>query len=177
MAGRLFRLLLKYDISFINIKEIVTNFAKSEWSFGCCQSFGWERRSCWSYQLLWRNSFIYCFESIFFSFSLILILIIYSWLYFVLDQNGHLKIVEFLFDKGANIDQANCDSLTPLWIAASVWICYCFFFFLSFPLKSADINKSSCRSKMMIVSKLSSSCWTRVPISIKTMAKVLLLLS
>ena len=35
-------------------------------------------------------------------------------------QEGHLKVVDFLFDKGAKVDQANFFGETPLWIASLV---------------------------------------------------------
>ena len=37
-------------------------------------------------------------------------------------QEGHLKVVEFLFEKGAKIDQADFVGVTPLWIASQVCI-------------------------------------------------------
>ena len=51
----------------------------------------------------------------------------------MLNQNGHSEIIEFLFAKGANIDQANDDNLTPLLIAVSVriwWVLLCEFCFV-----------------------------------------------
>ena len=38
----------------------------------------------------------------------------------LMNQNGHLEIVELLFAKGANIDQVNRLGQTPLWIAVAV---------------------------------------------------------
>ena len=35
-------------------------------------------------------------------------------------QEGHLKVVEFLFEKGANIEQKNKQNRTPLSIAVDV---------------------------------------------------------
>ena len=35
-------------------------------------------------------------------------------------QGGHLKVVEFLFEKGAKVDQADTEIVTPLWIASQV---------------------------------------------------------
>ena len=35
-------------------------------------------------------------------------------------QNGHLDIVRFLIEKGAKVDQANNEAVTPLWIASQV---------------------------------------------------------
>ena len=49
----------------------------------------------------------------------------------LLKQKGHLEIVQFLIEKGANIDQVNYKKQTPLWIAAKVRI-YCFSFSFSF---------------------------------------------
>ena len=59
----------------------------------------------------------------------------------LLNQCGHLEIVEFLIAKGANIHQANNENQTPFWIAAWVWIS-CFFFrsFLYFFSYVCDIN-------------------------------------
>ena len=44
-------------------------------------------------------------------------------------QEGHLKVVEFLLEKGAKVYRANKKGVTPLWIASCV--CFCFLAFLS----------------------------------------------
>ena len=49
----------------------------------------------------------------------------------LLNQNGHVEIVEFLFEKGANIFQANKYERTPLGVAINVSL-YFFFLFSSF---------------------------------------------
>ena len=48
----------------------------------------------------------------------------------VFNQNGHLEIVEFLIENGAEVDQANKQNQTPLWVAVRVRM-YCFFFSFS----------------------------------------------
>ena len=75
-------------------------------------------------------------------------------------QYGHLEIVEFLFKKGANIDQENKDNQTPLFIATSVCIFLSFFPFLR-------QSKSDHGDRKMIIKKFPSSCWRKVPILIK----------
>ena len=35
-------------------------------------------------------------------------------------QEGHLKVVEFLVEKGAKVDQADFRGVTPLWMASQV---------------------------------------------------------
>ena len=40
---------------------------------------------------------------------------------------AHLDVVEFLVEKGANLNHANNDGKTPLWVASSVCCHYYFF--------------------------------------------------
>ena len=44
-------------------------------------------------------------------------------------QQGHLEVVEFLFEKGAIVDQANVEGVTPIWVASQVCFCFGFSFF------------------------------------------------
>ena len=46
-----------------------------------------------------------------------LFLIVFVWF---TQQKGDLKIVEFLVEKGVNVNQATDDGKTPLWIVAKV---------------------------------------------------------
>ena len=95
------------------------------WSFECCRIFGWEWRHSWSSRQWWQISSLGRFSSMLFFLSLIFKTFIY-----IEHQYGHLEIVEFLFKKGANIDQESKDNQTPLFIATSVCIFLSFFPFL-----------------------------------------------
>ena len=97
-----------------------------------------------------------------------------------MNQNGHLEIVELLLAKGANIDQVDHTGQTPLWIAAYVWIyccfssyriCVCVCFFVCIQKFKSNITPRK------IVTKLSSSCWRRVPTLIEKMKTNSLLLA
>ena len=35
-------------------------------------------------------------------------------------QNGRLKVIELLFDKGADVNGADNEAATPLWVASQV---------------------------------------------------------
>ena len=47
-------------------------------------------------------------------------------------QNGHLDVVRFLIEKGAEVDRADDEGRTSLWTAAKVYFFSFFFFFFNF---------------------------------------------
>ena len=62
-------------------------------------------------------------------------------------QEGHLKVVEFLFEKGAEVDQAHVNGVTPLWIASQVFFCFLVFLSSKINLQIFGTERSlgSCR--------------------------------